>query len=476
MSNAPTLDDLRPKLDAIGQSHVLRHAEELDEAGKAKLAGQLGQLNLDEIGELAESYVKTKPEVSIPSQIDPPTVMPRTPASGHVEMYEKAAKRGKEMLENGEVAAFLVAGGQGTRLGYDGPKGEYPVTPVREKPLFQVFAEQVKAAGDRHGKPVPWYIMTSELNDQRTRAFFDKHNYFGLPKDQVFFFAQGMMPAFDMDGKLLLAGKDSLALSPDGHGGSLRALARSGALADMEQRGVKHLSYFQVDNPLVHVIDPLFLGLHDQMNSDMSSKTIAKAEPKEKVGNFCVADGTLTIIEYSDLPDELAESTNDDGSLKFNAGSIAIHVLAVDFVKRLTSGGKLDLPWHRAEKKVPHIDEAGNDVAPQSPNAVKLEQFVFDAIPLAKNPLVLETIREEEFSPVKNAEGGSSPETSRRDQVRRAARWLAKAGVEVPHDDAGEPAVILEISPLFASSAEETAEKELPPTAIQAGSRIYHGD
>ncbi|MEM7808610.1 MAG: UDPGP type 1 family protein, partial [Planctomycetota bacterium] len=375
-------------------------------------------------------------------------------------------------LADGKVAAFLVAGGQGTRLGYDGPKGEFPVTPVKDKPLFQVFAEQIKASSDRYGKPVPWYVMTSEVNDARTREFFEKHAYFGLDKANVTFFVQGMMPAFGTDGKLLLAEKDSLALSADGHGGSLKALAKTGALADMKQRGIEHLSYFQVDNPLVRVLDPLFLGLHAHFESEMSSKSLPKANAKEKVGNFCVGDGQLQVIEYSDLPDSVAEQTNDDGSLRFNAGSIAIHVISVAFIDRLTSGGSLSLPWHRADKKVPHLGEPD----PQSPNGVKLEQFVFDAIPLAGNAIVYETDRAEEFSPVKNAEGNDSPATSRRDQVRRAARWLSGAGVEVPTLDNGEPDAVLEISPLFADSAEETKTKDLPPTPIQPAARMYFGE
>ena len=322
--------------------------------------------------------------------------------------------------------------------------------------------------------------MTSEANDAATRAFFEKHDHFGLPKGDVVFFVQGMMPAFGMDGKLLLAEKDSLALSADGHGGSLKALSRTGALDDMKRRGIKHLSYFQVDNPLVRVIDPLFLGLHDQYESGMSSKTIAKAGAKEKVGNFCVGDsgggGKLQVIEYSDLPDELAEQRDAGGGLKFNAGSIGLHALSVAFVEALNSGGTLKLPWHRAEKKVPFVDENGNEVKPDTPNAVKLEQFVFDAIPLADNAIVYETSRAEEFSPVKNAEGTDSPATSRRDQVRRAARWLASAGVDVPFREDGEPDAHLEISPLFADSAEAVAGKNVPATGLQPGGRVYFGE
>jgi UDP-N-acetylglucosamine/UDP-N-acetylgalactosamine diphosphorylase len=314
--------------------------------------------------------------------------------------------------------------------------------------------------------------MTSDANDAQTRGFFKQHNFFGYPSGDVFFFQQGMMPAFDMaTGNILLDEKDSLALSPDGHGGSLRALDRSGALADMRKRGVEHLAYFQVDNPLVHAIDPLFLGLHDLTGSEMSSKTIPKAHATEKVGNFVIGDGKLQVIEYSDLPEELAKRTGP-GGLLFNAGSIAIHALRVSFVERLNHGGQLKLPWHRAEKKVPYVDASGNPVKPEKPNAIKLEQFVFDAIPLAENAIVYQTKRDEEFSPVKNAQGDDSPATSRRDQIRRAAEWLELAGVNV-HRAHGEPASTLEISPLFATSAQQLKARKLPFTEIKAGQRIY---
>ena len=347
------LPSLQNKLDSIGQSQVLRFWADLDPAGRDKLAGQLAALNLDEIAELAETYVRNKPDAALPADIEPPIVLPRKADAGREQLYADALDRGHALLDAGQVGAFLVAGGQGTRLGYDGPKGEFPVTPVQDKPLFQVFAEQLLAASHRHGKPIPWYVMTSEVNDAPTRAFFEKHDYFGLPKGDVVFFVQGMMPAFDMSGKMLLAEKDSLALSADGHGGSLKAVARTGALDDMKRRGIKHLSYFQVDNPLVRVIDPLFLGLHDQYGSGMSSKTIAKASAKEKVGNFCVGDGKLQVIEYSDLPDELAERKDEHGELLFNAGSIAIHALSVAFIESLNTGGTLKLPWHRRRRRFP---------------------------------------------------------------------------------------------------------------------------
>jgi UDP-N-acetylglucosamine/UDP-N-acetylgalactosamine diphosphorylase len=466
--------NLRSKLESIGQTNVLRFVDQLNEAGNKKLGGQLESLDLDNIARLADEYVRRKPEVKLPKEIQPVQAFPRVPDAARRQLYQDAEKKGRELLSEGKAAAFLVAGGQGTRLGYDGPKGEYPVTPIKNKPLFQVFAEQLIANGREFGKSIPWYIMTSDVNDAATRDFFKKNNDFGLDPKDVFFFQQGMMPAFSMDGQLLLGEKDSLALSPDGHGGSLRALHKSGALADMRKRGVEHLSYFQVDNPLVQVIDPLFLGLHALTGSEMSSKTIPKANALEKVGNFVIGDGKTQVIEYSDLPESLALQTNPDGTPKFNAASIGIHALTVPFIEHLNAGGQLKLPWHRAEKKVPYVDANGNLVKPDKPNAVKLEQFVFDAIPLAKDAMVYTTERGEEFSPVKNAEGVDSPATSKRDQIRRAARWLREAGVDVPEKN-GEPAATLEISPLFAVSADKLKNKPLPTNKIDPGASVYFG-
>jgi UDP-N-acetylglucosamine/UDP-N-acetylgalactosamine diphosphorylase len=467
------LTALRGKLAGVGQEHVLRFIDKLEPARRQKLIAQLTALDLPRLTELADEYVRHKPQWKLPEKIEPINAYPRQPAPDQQKLYADAQRKGEELIKGGKVAAFLVAGGQGTRLGYDGPKGEYPVTPIKSKPLFAVFAEQLLGVERTFGRRVPWFIMTSDVNDGPTRAFFKENAFFGYAPADVIFFQQGMMPAFSMDGKILLGDIDSLALSPDGHGGSLRALRNSGALADMRRRGVEHLSYFQVDNPLVHCIDPLFLGLHALSGSEMSSKTIPKAGPLEKVGNFVIGDGVVQVIEYSDLPETLAKQTNADGSLRFNAGSIAIHALSVSFVERLTAGGDLKLPWHRAEKKVAFVDDAGKVVKPDKVNAVKLEQFVFDAIPLAKNAMVYTTDRSEEFSPVKNAEGVDSPATCRRDQIRRAARWLRDAGVTVP-ERAGEPDATLEISPLYADSAEQLRDRGVN-VEITPGSVIYFG-
>ncbi len=469
MSNMPSIQS---KLQSIGQSQVLRFYDQLPPAGQEKLARQLRALDLDAIAELVETQVRQKQPVQIPQNIEPVDAYPREPDASRRTLYQDAAERGQALLRRGHVGAFLVAGGQGTRLGYDGPKGEYPVTPIKKKPLFQVFAEQLRCHASNAGHEIPWYILTSDINDGPTRDFFKKNDHFSYDPANIVFVQQGMMPAFSMDGQMLLAERDSLALSPDGHGGSLRALDKSGALADMRRRGVEHLSYFQVDNPLVHCIDPFFLGLHDLTGSEMSSKTIPKANALEKVGNFVFADGVVQVIEYSDLPEALALQTNPDGSLRFNAGSIAIHALRVSFVERLNASGRLQLPWHRAEKKVPSINETGETIKPEKPNAVKLEQFVFDAISLAKNAMVYTTDRAEEFSPVKNADGVDSPATSRRDQIRRASRWLMDAGVEVPQK-AGEPDAVLEISPLLAVNAEQLIQRHVSVSQVKAGQELY---
>jgi UDP-N-acetylglucosamine/UDP-N-acetylgalactosamine diphosphorylase len=252
-----------------------------------------------------------------------------------------------------------------------------------------------------------------------------------LGKENVKFFAQGVMPATDFGGNLLRASQDSLALSPNGHGGSLKALIDSGSVGDMAKRGIEHVSYFQVDNPLVSTINPLFIGLHDLQKSDMSSRSLTKTGPFEKLGNFVSIGDRITIIEYSDLPDEKALEKEDDGRIKYRAGSPAIHILRRDFIEQFASG-EIKLPYHRAEKKVSYIDENGNLMSPDQPNAVKFETFVFDALPLAKNPLILEADRLEEFSPVKNMKGVDSLESSQSDQTKRAKRWLLHANITVP--------------------------------------------
>lgn len=448
------MSSIRQQFEEKGQGHVFAHFDRLSPSEQEVLEKQASEIDLDELASLVSTLIRN-PESgneAIADDLEPAEVIP-LPSSegGNPTLWKEARAKGESALRTGRVAAFCVAGGQGTRLGYDGPKGTYGVTPVLRKSLFQVFAEKILASTRIFGRPIPWYIMTSVINHEATVRFFKEHDFFGLPSDRVHFFSQGLMPAVDGEGKILLSSEGQIALSPDGHGGSLRALVRSGAIRQMEADGVDIISYFQVDNPLVRCVDPAFIGFHLVHGSELSSKMVPKAYPEEKVGVFCQRDGKALVVEYSDLPERLAAETDGEGNLRFNAGSIAIHIFSRDFVDRLGSGRdeSARLPFHLAHKKVPFLDSEGRRQEPEAPNAYKFEMFVFDALPFAKNPVIIETAREDDFSPVKNAEGVDSPATSRDDQLRQFARWARAAGIEIETDETGLPPFTFEVSPLF---------------------------
>jgi UDP-N-acetylglucosamine/UDP-N-acetylgalactosamine diphosphorylase len=274
--------------------------------------------------------------------------------------------------------------------------------------------------------------MTSEATDAATRAFFRKAHHFGLPAGDVFFFRQGMVPSFDFDGRLILERPDRIFENPDGHGGSLTALLSSGALDDMRRRGVDTLFYYQVDNPLVRMADPLYLGFHCEAGAEMSCKVVRKRAPDEKLGLIARSDGRLVVVEYTELDAECAGSRDAQGELVYWTGSTAIHVFATDFIRRVAADAERILPFHVSAKKIPTVDADGEVVKPAEPNGQKLERFVFDAVAAAGRVCVVETRREEEYSPVKNAEGGDSPATARRDMVHQYRAWLAAAGIDAP--------------------------------------------
>jgi UDP-N-acetylglucosamine/UDP-N-acetylgalactosamine diphosphorylase len=469
------MQEIIEKLKAAGQEQLLNFQSELNDEQKKNLLAQIENIDFDYINGLVKSHVQQKPETKIPSDLSPAPFFPAAPKDAEQsKLYEEAKTKGVELLKAGKVAALTVAGGQGTRLGFDGPKGTFPITPIKNKTLFQYFAESILRANKKYGCEIQWFIMTSLLNDKTTQEFFKDNNYFGLNPSSVMFFTQGTMPCIGYDGKILLASKDSLALAPDGHGGTLLALKISGALDKMKASGIELISYFQVDNPLVSIANPLFLGLHCLEKSEMSAIMLSKTGPYEKLGNFCVSNGRLEIIEYSDLPNHLAEARNEDGSLQFIAGSPAIHVISREFVEKLTATGKLDLPWHRADKKVPFIDSEGNEVSPDSPNAVKLESFIFDALPLASKTMVLEARREEEFAPTKNPTGVDSVESCREMLIERDIKRLEKAGVEIPQKEDGSPDCSIELSPkTFLDDEDAIKYAETHKIEIKCGEEFY---
>ncbi len=441
------------KVRAAGQAHVLHFYDELSDESKDRLLRQLDEINYSQLTQLYEKFIQNQEPVA-KGKLEPADFIPVPETQEQIAAAREARQIGEQALRRGRVAAFLVAGGQGTRLGFDDAKGKFPITPIKQKSLFQLHAEKILALSRKSDAAIPWYIMTSESNHDDTVTFFEQHDYFGLRTDGVMFFSQDMVPALDPDGKLFLDAKDHVFENPNGHGGSLSALKNSGALDDMRERGVDTIFYFQVDNVLARICDPIFIGYHLRDNADMSAKIVTKDDPDEKVGVLGTIGGRMGVIEYSDLSEEDKHARNPDGALKYRAGNTAIHVLDVDFVERENEGG-LRLPWHVAHKQIPYLDEQGKLVEPEEPNGYKFETFVFDALGDADRTVFMEIERENEFSPVKNAEGKDSPATARRDMTRMYARWLEQAGVNVPRDDKRNPKVNIEISPLFALEAED---------------------
>ena len=473
MTAIRTFENMKKLLKKHNQSHLLTFWEHLGEAERQNLLAQIRQLDLPKIDDWITNFVKKSVSTGIRRDLVPAQSYSPAPTEPEQKRkYGKAIGLGKELISAGKVAALVVAGGQGTRLGFDGPKGNFPISPVKKKTLFQIFAENITAVSEKYQTNCPWYIMTSPLNYAETKDIFRSKNYYGLRESDVFIFQQGTLPNFGFDGKILLADKANIACSPDGHGGTLKALCKSGAIDDMKKRGVEFLSYWQVDNPLVNIFDPLFIGLHALDKAEMSSKALIKAEPKEKVGNFCLADGKVTVIEYSDFPDELAEKQNSDGSLLFQLGSIAIHIISVSFVERLNARG-ISLPLHRAVKKVPCVDEQGRFMEPDEPNGVKLETFVFDALPMASKSVILETNRSEEFAPVKDKTGVDSVGKAKQMMVDRAAGWLESAGVDIPRKADGSVDCIIEIAPGFALEKDDIRTKLSQIPEIKPKDEIY---
>ena len=365
---------------------------------------------------------------------------------------------GKQAFQNGEVAFLTVAGGLGTRLGFDAPKGLFPITPITGKPLFQVFSEKLKALQRCYGRIFHWLIMTGEETDEATRKAFREHAWYD--GTYLHIFKQGTLPAFSTDGQPLMCEDGRILCLPDGHGGVFRALKQADLLPLLEACGVRTLSYFQVDNPLVHLDDALFLGAHLKQSSEFSTKAVAKVHAEERVGLFVQIAQKLRLVEYSEFPSSLKSVRNKDGLLQYRWGNTAIHLLSVEFARACTDQ---PLPYHLCRKKMRAWDPISKNM--RTREGYKLERFIFDALPQAKNPLLWKIAREEEFSPVKNATGNDTPETCRNDQIHRWLRWLEAAdSMWLERQLKENPNPIFEISPLFADNRNDflIAWKQLP--------------
>jgi UDP-N-acetylglucosamine/UDP-N-acetylgalactosamine diphosphorylase len=449
---AMTYAEALKKLTEQGQEHLLAFWEQLDEGQREELLAQIEEIDFSEVGRMREVLNQQVDGAAASLGEFGPAPVVTLDETGDPDVREL----GFMALRAGKVGALLVAGGQGSRLGYDGPKGCYAIGPVTDAPLFEIHSRKILALEKTFDTEVPFYIMTSEANDAPTREFFKSNDYFGLAPDRVVFFTQGTWPGLMPDGNLLLDRPDHVFVSPDGHGGILAALRRRGVLQDMSDRGLSTLFYFQVDNPLIEIADPDFIGLHLANEAEISVKVCAKRDASEGLGVVVNRGDCSEIIEYSDLTDAQKEERTPDGQLKLLYGSVAIHIFTLGFLQRESDQA---LPLHVAHKKVPYCDESGNIISPDSLNAYKFEKFIFDVLPDAERALNVEFAREEEFSPVKNAEGNDSPVATKRDMIAKWARWFDACGVSVPRDADGTPTVNIEIDPCYALNAEALKAK-----------------
>lgn len=317
---------------------------------------------------------------------------------------------GLDAIQKCKVGAILLAGGQGTRLGFDKAKGMYNVGITRELYIFEQLIENLKQVTKQAGAWVPLYIMTSDKNDEQTRDFFAEHDYFGYHADYVKFFIQDMVPAVDFDGNVLLEAEDSLAMSPNGNGGWFTSLIKAGYDQDMKEKGIQWLNVFAVDNVLQRIADPVFIGATMESGCVSGAKVVRKADPYERVGALCLEDGKPSIIEYYELTPEMAEATGENGSLLYGFGVILNYLFRVDALMEIS---RKRMPMHIVEKKVPYLDENGQMQKPESPNAYKFETLILDMVYLMDNCLSFEVEREREFAPVKNAVGVDSVESAR---------------------------------------------------------------
>jgi UDP-N-acetylglucosamine/UDP-N-acetylgalactosamine diphosphorylase len=436
-------------LKNYNQYHVLDHYQGLSGDKKSEFLKNLRDRDFDLLFRLHNQFRASEGLSGHIRDMRPAAAMTVPKTKTEKRRMEKARSTGEALIREGKVAVLIVAGGQGSRLGYDGPKGIFPISPVKNKPLFQLFAEQIRALAIRYSVEIPLLIMTSQENHRATMDFFELNNFYDLDKKSVYFFQQGMLPSITPKGKLLLDDELHLLSNPDGHGGSLKALHDSGLLKKLINKGFQELFYCQVDNPLVRMADPVFLGYHAMTGAEVSTKVVRRSSIEEKVGVYMSVDGKDAIIEYSDLGPEYMSALDENGEILYWAGNTAIHIFSLSFIERLNRHG-FALPYHCARKTVEYPVK---EKLIKKIDLWKCEAFVFDAIPLATKACCMEVLRREEFSPVKNKEGADSPDRARAAMSKLHTSWLTGAGVAVP------PGTQVEISPLYALDEEELLTK-----------------
>lgn len=430
-----TYDEALAKLESYGQAHLLTFFNDLDQSEREALLEQIDDLDVARINRLYDDLVVHR-SLAIDDELT--SIQSETLEELSSKEKQRLWDIGLAAISRGEVCAFLVAGGQGSRLGFEGPKGAFDIGLPSHKSLFQLQGERLKNIGDRAGVSIPWYIMTSPLNHRDTTNFFKKHNFFGLDSADIRFFPQGTLPSVDEAGKILLAGPGQISANPDGSGGCFRAFKESGLLDDVQKRGIKYVFFYGVDNALVRVCDPYFIGFAIDRDRDIACKAVKKLHAAEKVGIFAYRNGKPSIIEYTELPEDLAVAQGPTGDLLYGSANIVTHVIKESFLSRVL---EKDPPYHVAHKKVDYTDLTGQLVKPVQPNAYKFEALYFDLFQFADDLSILNVDRAEEFSPVKNFDGADSKDTAREMFLDLGTGWVKKLGIDTRKR--------LEISPLL---------------------------
>uniref|UniRef100_A0A3Q3NB30 UDP-N-acetylglucosamine pyrophosphorylase 1, like 1 n=1 Tax=Mastacembelus armatus TaxID=205130 RepID=A0A3Q3NB30_9TELE len=480
------LDVLKQSLESAGQPHVLQFWPELCEDDRNRFLQELAQLDLKGLKGHCEraAQAAASPCASLDQHIEPvpPNFIGSVRKSDRNSLAEWENEGLLQISEN-RVGVLLLAGGQGTRLGVQYPKGMYNIGLPSGKTLYQIQAERIhkiqELADVKHGSKctVPWYIMTSEFTLGPTETFFKKNSYFGLEPSNIIMFEQRMIPAVNFDGKIILQGKGKIAMAPDGNGGLYEALMDNKVLDDMKKRGVEYLHVYCVDNVLVKMADPVFIGFCVSRGADCGAKVVEKVSPTEPVGVVCRVQGVFQVVEYSEIQPETAELQGPEGELVYSAGNICNHFFTRGFLQDVTGKFEGQLKQHVAIKKVPFVDTCGNEVKPTKPNGIKMEKFVFDVFPFSRNFVVFEVVREDEFSPLKNADGAAtdSPTTARNSLLAQHCRWAMAAGAMLLDEQGNahyptasvsagnNPHLQCEISPLVSYFGEVRTAKCLKP-------------
>lgn len=398
-------EEIKILLEKYGQQHLLMFYNELNDVERENLLKQIESIDFELVGKL----YKERNAISNNDIIEPiPYVDKLKLSDNEIESYTKI---GKQAIIRGELAFATLAGGQGTRLGHAGPKGTFMLGINPDKSLFEIMCENLKQAKKQYGVYIPWYIMTSRENNDDTVRFFEDNNYFGYPKEIVKFFKQEELPMLDQNGKIILETKSRIREAADGHGGIFEAMHKNNIVQDMDSKGVKWVFIGGIDNVLLKMVDPLFMGITISRRVKLAGKSIVKANPDEKVGVFCKRNGNPSVVEYTEITKDMAYACDEQGELLYGESHILCNLFSIEALKLIENE---KLPYHTAFKKSAYINVDGNEITPLSPNAYKFETFIFDAFNKFDDMIIFRTLRQEEFAPIKNKEGIDSPETARK--------------------------------------------------------------